>query len=321
MKRNLLAFTMIALSMVVVSCKNSVSEDIAGGYEPQGEGTMKVVRLNFNEEQVSMSQDQTPMTRGDGDVKTYYGINVYQQTDKGNEKYAYGLFDKTDNMNLTLEEGNKYTIECMEIRNSEDTVLHKGNKFYYPFFRNNEPGEITNKFVNSTTINNDVMTNGIFSTSEKDTTRFPRVYTFYGTLENFNPSESDEANIDLRRAVFGLRFKITPPKDGTAVLRYLNDYYITIKAGDEPYDHQSIYTFHKIKQSCKEGYKGSIAPGITWTYSNGKIVVDSLRINIARNTITTVNIGFSGASPTGITFNEENTAFENSETSYTVGNK
>lgn len=319
MKQKLLVLTITMLCLIVTSCKNSVSEDIAGTGDLTGDETTKVVTLNFNEEKISMSQGQEPMTRAGGDAKKYYGINVYEQTDKGKTKYAYGLFDSVSNMSVILEEWNKYSIECVEVCNDEDTVLSKGDRLYFPFFRDNEPGEITNKFVYSTKTNNDVMTDGFFSKTEKDTIKFPKVYTYYGSVENLNPAENDEVSIEMRRAVFGLRFKINPPKDGVATLRYLNDYYITIKAGDEPYDHQSIYSFHLIKNAAKDGYNGGIRPYITWTYSNGTFKEQYLPIKLYRNTITTVEINFSGASPEGITFKEENTSFDNNSTSFTVG--
>lgn len=320
MKKTILFLPIMVLCFLATSCKNSVSEELAGGGEIEGEGTTKVVKLRFNEEQLSTSQGQDPMTRADGDAKTYYGINVYKQTDKGNTKFAYGLFDNTNDMNLLLEEYDKYTIECVEIRNAEDTVFHKANKFYYPFYRDNEPGELTNKFISSSTINNDEMTSGDFSINEQDTVEFPRVYTFYGELGNIDPSKSDEVTLDLRRAVFGIRFKVTPPKDGSVIIRYLNDYEINIKAGDEPYDHQSIYSFHRITKACAEGYNGYISPAVIWTYSTGKVVKEIIKVNLARNTITTVNISFSGASPTGITVNEENSSFDNQDSTYIIGN-
>lgn len=313
-------FLPIIILFLAVSCKNSVSEDIAGGGESIGNGTTKVVTFSLNEEQISTSQGENPMTRADGDPKTYYGINVYQQADKGKEKYAYGLFDSTNDMSLIMEEGSKYSIECVEIRDDEDAVLNKSNHLYYPFFRDHEPGEITNKFILSSTTNNDEMTNGYFSITEKDTIKFPRVYTYYGTLDNFDPSEANTVSLDMRRAVFGLRFKIEPPKDGSADLNFLNTYHILISAGDEPYDKQYIYSFHNIKKAVVEGYNGQITPGIIWTYSNGKVIKRNFKVNIARNTITTVEISFSGASPTGISLKEESSDFNSQDTSYTVGN-
>lgn len=302
-----------------VSCKNTVAEYYSEG-ENGSDGTTKVVKLSFNEEQFSSSEN--PMTRAGGDEagKRYYAINVYQKVDSSYQKLAYGLFDTPDDMSVLLEEGRKYKFECIEIKNNEDTVYHDGNFYYHPFKVGNQPGEITNTFVRSNFVNNDEMASGIFSFSKnaRDSTKYPRVYTYYGTADDFDPATSGNVDISLRRAVFGLHFKITPPKDGTAHLVFLNNWTIDISAGDQPYDKGSIYSFHTIKDAVKDGYNGNVTLRTTWTYSDGTVKNDTYKIHVTRNTTTTVNLDFSGATESGITITEENDEFGSENVSHTV---
>lgn len=317
MKTNLLLLMVAALCLTVTSCKNTVSEDIADPIGGESDGTTKVVTLNFNEEQVSMSQ--TPMTRGENDAKRYYAINVYSQVDGAYQKYAYGVFNTTAGMSLLLEEGTNYRMDCLEIKEDADTVYHDGEKFYHPFMINKRPSPLTNKFIGSTSTNIDDILNGLVNLTKEDSTRYPRVYTYYGTLEDFDPATSSTASIDLRRAVFGLHFVITPPKDGTATINFLNDKNITVSAGDDTYDSEDIYSFHTIKSAIVDGYGGNTKLKVKWTYSNGTTKQEDVYIPITRNNITTIEMGFSGASPTGISINEDDDELGNTTVTCVIG--
>lgn len=321
MSRKSLFFLSVGILLAFSSCTNSVSDSIAEGGETESSHATKLVTLNLNEEQITETSSQSEMTRAGSEGQKYYGINVYKKNGKNYEKYAYGLFNTTDNISVLMEEGEKYKFECVEIRNDKDTVGHDGNRFYYPFIVNRNPGELTNDFVKSKSQNLEQLTSGCLTTGKEinDTTWYPKAYTLYGALTDFDPATSANASIQLNRAVFGINFKITPPKDGTVVIRYLNDWYITLNAGDENYEDESIYSFHQIKPASEEGYNTKLTPAVTWTYSDGTEKKSNFKIPVSRNNITTVELSFSGPAPGGIAFTEDDSDFTRDTVNIVVG--
>lgn len=306
MNKNVILILTAVVCLFMTSCKNTVSESIVGPTDGDGDETTKLVTLNLNEEQVSMSQDQKPMTRGVTDGHKYYAINVYKVEKNSYSKYAFGLFESADNMAILLKNGDKYKFECKEIRTDEDSIYHEGDMYYYPFMRNGAPGKLTNSFVYSTTENTDNMASGTVSLNKTDTTYFPRMYTYYGQLDNFDPATSNSVTLKLSRLVFGIHFKITPPNDGSVVISFLRDKKITLKAGDAVYDHESIYSFHLLDKAMADGYTGKIVPAFYFTYSNGTKRTETISFNIKRNTMTTVNVDLTKTQYDGISIDEEN---------------
>lgn len=319
-------FASLFISMSFFSCTNSVSDYVAGTDEAPA-GATKEIRFSFNEEQVSTST--SPMTRADTEGKAYYAINVYKKdsvnskkNSDGYIKYAYGLFDSTNDVSLLLEEGQKYRFECLELRNKTDTVYHDGDKFLAPFRVNEKPGELTNRFVYSSMNNNDEILCGNLSygKEKKDTTWYPRLYTYYGETTDFDPASSNTVRINLMRSVFGLHFKITPPKDGNAVISFLNDWKINLNSDDDFYDQDEIYSFHTVKNATVDGYNGNIRLFVKWTYSNGTVKRDTVPVHITRNCVTTIEMNFQGATNSDMTLNEDNSTMGTDETvRYTVG--
>lgn len=279
----------------------------------------KAIALNFNEEQVSMSQD--PLTRGvTNEVKKYYGINIYEKVDSTYKKYAYGMFDGTSQISAILNEGKKYKVEVMELKNDEDTVYHEGNKFYAPFLIDNKnPATLTNSFTYSSSANLVGIAKGLtkYGKAKGDTTLYIRAYRYYGVLEDFDPSGGNSLAMTLRRTIFGLHFQIIPPEYGSVHMVYLNDHFIDISAGDEEYDHESIYSFNSLAKACNDGYKADIHLRAIWTANEDTIVNQRISIPVARNNVTNVKLNFRGPKSVDGSFNEENGEMENSSFNWT----
>ena len=143
--------------------------------------------------------------------------------------------------------------------------------------------------------------------SETKTIRYPRVMKFYGTLEDINPKVSDALTIDMRRAVFGLLFKITPPEEGTLEISYLG-WKLSRKSSQSVYNDGSIYAFSDIVEACKDGYQEVVPFGIKWTKADGTIVQEQKNLTLKRNVKTMVEIAIEGPKAHGLSFREENVA-------------
>lgn len=313
-------FILILVCTFLAACGNSVSDEVGPTDNGAKELTTKVIDLSLNEEQISMRQDS--MTRAGSSVgKKYYGINIYEKSGKKYNKYAYGVFDESATISAIMTEGKKYRIEVMEFKNDEDTLYHEGNKFYHPLMINGStPSTLTNTFTYDNTANLSGIKDGKSKVGKEasDTTWYVRAFRYYGIADNFDPATSDKLTVNVRRTVFGIHFIITPPAYGTVKFRFLRNHFITVNAGDETYDHESIYSFNMLDQANVDGYKAEIPLSVTWTSEDKTIHEESIDLPITRNVVTTVKINFEGPTPVESTIEEENTEMGSESVNWTV---
>lgn len=315
--------TLIASAMVCAlfsACGNSADlEDTNPSIV--NEKTSKAISLNFNEE-------MTPMTKysktraGDAEGKKIYGINIYESDGKEYKMYAYGVFDNPSSISIIMNEERKYEIEVMEFQNDEDTVYHEGNTFYHPFMvGKTKPSALTNTFTYDKTENLSDIRNGKTRLGKdvNDTARYARAYRYYGVVEDFDPSTTNTLSVNVRRAIFGIHFIITPPGYGNVRLRFLNNRYIDVKAGEEVYDHQSVYAFNHMEKAIDDNYKSQIPVRAIWTADGDTIYNDSIHLPVQHNVMTTLAINFKGPKPlNGGTITEDNTEMGKDSVGWTV---
>lgn len=325
-KKSLLVLTVAIISLCLPSCKNT-SEEAEGGTSGKTEHAQRVVTLVYNEDNAAIGSGSINYAE-DTDGKKVIGINIMKETADGYEPFAYGLFDGSQAISAVLEEGDKYTIECVELKNSEDTLYHEGAKYYEPFLSNNKPVELMNTFTYSSTESFDSIAMGKFAAYVKTVNNSkrrvylwnPSAYTYFGIVEGFDPSTSGSITLNLKRAVFGLNFIVTPPGDGSAEISYLNKA-ITIANGDETYNHESIFSFSDIINGSEDGYSTKIRMISTWTRSNGNVERDTISVPVTRNNITTVELNYSGPKSEGFNINEESGIMTRDTVRWTFGKK
>lgn len=311
--------------VLLASCGKSVL-DLPGTEEESGK-TTRVVTLQCNEEQVNVTETSvTPMTRGmsartdNAGGNAVYGVNIFVMKEGSYTPYAYGLFTDPTTMSVIMTEGENYKIECTLVRDGEDTLYHEGNTYKAPFLSGAAGGstDVTNRFVYSETTNLTGIAAGESNTDATTTTKYLRAYRFYGTMLNFDPATTDKVALKLKRAVFGIHFVMNPPKEGTATIKFLNDKYITIGAGDEPYDHESVYTFNQVAKSCDEDYHGKIELFTTWHHIDGRDETAKYMLPVERNMTSTVQIDFSGPKNMTFSIEEESTPMRDSIYNWTI---
>lgn len=309
------------LCLSFTSCENAIIEDgeLSSGGTDENVVT-KVVSLGINDEHVDYTQTDMSTRASAASDNTYYGFNVYLEDGKTYTKYAYGLFDNKTDISLVLEEGKKYKIECLEIKEGNDKLYNINGGFGLPFTVNKKPTTVKNSFLYSSKNNLDALTSGEYSTGADDTLWYPRAVTSYGCVEDFDPQTADNVTLDLKRAVFGYHFKIQAPKDGTATISFLNDFSITISAGDPVYESEDIYSFHGIVKAVGEDdYTGNDVMKVTWTYSNGETRNYKHYVPITRNKITNLSLDFQGGKSDGVSLNEDTSGYGTVESTWTVG--
>ena len=65
------------------------------------------------------------------------------------------------------------------------------------------------------------LTKGETTVAKGRTVQYPRLVKLYGTVNDFSPKTSKELTVDMKRLVFGLHFKVTPPEEGSLVINYI----------------------------------------------------------------------------------------------------
>lgn len=224
------------------------------------------------------------------------------------EKYAYGLFSDPSKIAIRMFEDNRYKIECLEVVEGDDHLYNKEKSYQAPFLHGeNLPTKVTNQFVMSKTDNMSNLQKGETNISEAKVQRYPRMIKLYGTQEDIDPKASQELTIDMRKAVFGLHFKITPPEEGTLEINYLG-WKLAQKSGQTGYDGGSIYAFSEIVEATKDGYQLVAPLEMKWTKANGTVVQEHKDLTLKRNVKTKVEIVVEGPKARNISFREENVA-------------
>ena len=291
-------------SLFFVSCEKAVIDET----DVSVDGQEVEVSLSLGGEYLTTSESPLSRAAVSGVV---YGLNVYAKKDGSTTyaKYAYGLFDDPAKLQITLRKGYQYRIECTITKDDEDKVYHESGLYAAPFM--NSDGELTqqtqldNQFHYSSVTNLSGLQSGVTNISATDVANYPRMYRYYGKVEDYSPASGTTVNISLKRAVFGLRFKVTPPAEGTVSIESWPTTF-SVNSTDAAYDHASIYTFNQVDKAIVDGYNGDVPVTLTWLHTDGTTKTEKKNINIKRNVMTTVTVDVSSAtSEASISLTEE----------------
>ena len=166
-------------------------------------------------------------------TKTIYGINVYYDKEKDgvqDDFYAYGLFDTTSSMNITLIGGYKYRFVCSVVRDADDWL------YYGPYGSNNfsgyaKPFQLSSS--NSTAVQNKFLIgssasgylsglgsgNAVIQSSNSngyaDSGRYPSLERYYGEYADYEPVPNDKVIIPVKKTFFGNKLIVNGVSGGT----------------------------------------------------------------------------------------------------------
>ncbi|MBQ2856854.1 MAG: hypothetical protein IJE78_06995 [Bacteroidaceae bacterium] len=329
--KNFKILSMLLTIILFMSCSGSGSDEIPELEKPEPEKAY-TVSLNLGGEYMSTSE--SPLSRTENAVR-YYGINVYYKDDNSTswKHYAYGLFDNTNDMTISLIASYKYKFVCTMTEDNKDHVYYQhysdtGNKgFRLPFCKEFTSGVIQtildNKFHVSTTsethlpyINGGKTTIGIGD--QKD---YPRIDRFYGELSDYVPSENNAPTIDLKRVAFGIKVVATAPSDGKLTLS--NDELGTItqiSSEDGNHESEAIYTFKDVYK-CWAGTttEQEFTLTLTWKRENGASQEFTKKVTVKRNVMTTINIDVTSTTASNtLKFNIDSTPMESETINWKV---
>ena len=287
---------------IMAACSNGETENII---PPTDEPETYIVSFNLGGE-IEVSQEDLSRGTATDDV---YGINVYYNSDKGediDDLYAYGVFDNKEDMSIPLLSGYKYKFECTLVKNGKKT-LYYGQAFdnaytgvCYPF-QTNETGStlIGNKFIIGTTTYLSGIKKGnahlasVATPSTSNSNAYASVNRFYGETTDYEPTDGGQVTIELKRVVFGAKFVITGVQEGTLEASCGSFWSKTTTVDDE--GTAVIYSYPDVYDCWLNESNLTETVTLKFTSDRGKLwdLSSTTTVTFKRNVLTTVNINVS----------------------------
>lgn len=271
-----------------------------------------------------------PLSRG---VPTddAYGINVYYDKEYDgliDDLYGYGLFDNIEDMKIELLSKHIYKFECMLVKDAKTSIWNytdDNGKTYFdsPFWEGyaestdnyvGHPMCVSNSFIHSDQF---FLPSIQWSTAliGEDYVVCPNINLYYGELDNYSPSQNEQAVIYLKRMVFGYQFvieNIDNLEEGDLVAEISADDVsrtTTLSLGEFSNTGESKL-FMQTPKYVKDCWKDDAVSGllhIHYVYKNGYLQTINQGVVLKRNTLTiyTIRIPVNPSASCDVTFSEE----------------
>ena len=218
MKAKHLLFALFALSLGATSCEN----DNIDSQQPSELKTYTIKLRTTGEVDVTYE----PLTRFTPDNRDLYGVQVWHKpaTTGSYERYAYGLFDNVEDMELEVKENYEYKFEFKLIDDGKDKIFCDSilvdNNYYLGYdqpFRGknkyngaseNSITKLTNEF--SYAEDRYFYGNDYIKTQNGKTSYYPENIDFYyGEINDYQPTENGTTlSVYLKRMAFGFKVNI-----------------------------------------------------------------------------------------------------------------
>ena len=233
MKKQVTWIGLLLCLLLFAACEKPVLDNGEDGKKPNNvkQKLTRVVRIYPKELRIETIEEAIgakyqPLSRAvsEDQKRKFYAVNVYEKkpNDENYSMYAYGLFTSLSKIALKMNVNNLYKVECLIVEEGDDKLFANEDEFSAPFLHGTNKGtKVTNSFVFSKEENLNSLTKGETTVAKGRTVQYPRLVKLYGTVNDFSPKTSKELTIDMKRSVFGLHFKVTPPEEGSLVINYI----------------------------------------------------------------------------------------------------
>lgn len=306
--KKVISIFFMALLMAACSSQEEEFDDINQPQEPQQTYTVSFGLGNF---------DANVETRA-GSAKTIYGINVWYNKNKDNTyyHYAYGLFDNTNNMSITLIGGYKYKFACSIVRDADEELYYgpySSNNFSgyaKPFQLNNSSSTaLQNKFIISESTYLNGLENGVAVLKSSSASLgyatsgyYPSLERYYGELVGYEPVSNGKVIIPVKKTYFGNKVVIKGVSGGTVTAScYIgsnnsNNTVWSLSGIKTDYAAEgSIYSYYNVSDCWQN--EGTLTGTVTFKYTSDRgswwDLSGSKNIVFKRNVMTTITINLS----------------------------
>ena len=294
---------MLSMLSLATSCDNP-SEQPNTPTEPE----YVTVSLGLN---VGLDYEYEPLTRAEENIDLY-GIQVYSTPVPATEnsewtKYAYGLFDTTDNLTIKLVRGYEYKFVASMVKDGKNKVECLADGTYGEPFNH-----VYEQTSGSTVYSNTPLSKSfIYGQLGMSLERIPFIdyltaELYYGELEGYIPSDNDsKATIELKRVSFGAKYiaKGDFAENGTLeiLMKGAPQLNLNLAEGNEI---SEIYTYKNVRDAwLDENYTVTESVTLRIAYSDGSTApLGTHNITFKRNTTTVVNVDLSVGGDSGVGF-------------------
>lgn len=268
------------------------------------------VSLGLN---VELDYEYEPLTRAE-ENNDLYGIQVYSTPVPATEgaewtKFAYGLFDTTDNLTIKLIRGYEYKFVARMVKDGKEKVEHYEDGHYMdPFYHEEDKANSYQATLISTSFIYGNLGMDLLGVGFTD---YLNAESYHGELEDYIPGDNDsKATIELKRTSFGVKYIANGDyaKNGTLEVMMGDTPQLNINL-TESNEVSEIYTFKKVRAAwLDENYTETIPVTLRIAYSDGTYApLGTHNIPFKRNKTTVVNVDLSvgGEDGVGIVVTEE----------------
>ena len=258
---------------------------------------------------VGLDYGYQPLSRAE-ENNDLYGIQVYSTPVPATEnavwtKFAYGLFDTTDNLTIKLIRGYEYKFVARMVKDGKDKVEHYASGHYSgPFSHENEPNNCGATLISTSFIYGNL--GMIFLHKNGNGDFYHNAESYYGELEGYIPGDNDsKATIELKRTSFGAKFiaKGDFAENGTLEILMENAPQLNLNLA-ESNEVSEIYSFSNVRAAwLDENYTETVSVTLRIAYSDGTSApLGTHNITFKRNTTTVVNVDLTVSGDSGVGF-------------------
>ena len=264
------------------------------------------VSLNLKLEDVDIDISQEPLTKAvEVDSNDLLVVNIYERTPTVNyQQFAYGTFNRLENLQLTLKKGNTYQFKVTFVKNAKQYLRWLNDSTYY-WHASNTSAKLLNRVVLGSWNNTNYLAeeNEIYLSAYNEVFWHPILDRYYGQNMNYSPTENGSINIDLRRIIVGIKFNITGLTTGKLNISISGAPKITIHS-DSVYSPDNIYQMYLYDNDRKELQAGAVVEDymttdIDWVNDAGdrKVSIYNKSVPTTRLQRTIVNVSLNLLDP------------------------
>ena len=287
--------------MLFTACSEAGTNEQPTPTEPE----YVTVSLGLN---VGLDYGYQPLSRAE-ENNDLYGIQVYSTPVPAAEnaewtKYAYGLFDTTDNLTIKLIRGYEYKFVASMVKDGKDKVDYSqySNAYGAPFMH-----ETSSSTSTTTPLSTSFIYGQLGLRLERNyISDYLNVDNYYGELEGYIPGDNDsKAIIELKRISFGVKYIAKGDFAENGILEILMNRAPQLNLNlAESNEVSEIYTFMHARDAwLDENYTETISVILRIAYSDGTSApLGTHDITFKRNTTTVVNVDLSVSGDSGVGF-------------------
>lgn len=295
------SIAMLLMLSLATSCENS------NGPSEQptpSEPEYVTVSLGLN---VELDYEYEPLTRAE-ENNDLYGIQVYSTPYPATEKaewtkFAYGLFDTTDDLTIKLIRGYEYKFVATMVKDGKNKVEHYSDGSYRSPFHHQD----SSNGYSATPLSMSFIYGNLGLNLERVLfAEYLNIEQYYGELEGFIPGDNEsKATIELKRTSFGAKYiaKGDYPENGTLEIRMEDAPQLSLNLA-ESNEVSAIYSFNNVRDVwLNENYTETLTVSLRIAYSDGTSApLGTHDITFKRNTTTVVNVDLVVGGENGVGF-------------------